>query len=74
MTERALPKRGDKVRIPKGAYIRTTHPNGDRIAARSQVVTVSHVFEHGYPSGQPEVSWAGSGGYWCNAWEWENPQ
>lgn len=66
----ALPKRGEKVRIPKGAYISTTHPAGDRIAKRSQVVTVSHSFPHGL-SGQGEVSWAGSGGYWCNAWEWE---
>lgn len=66
-----LPQPGEKVRIPKGAYIRSTHPNGDRIAKKSQVVTVSHVFQYGY-EGVPEVSWAGSGGYWCNAWEWEN--
>jgi hypothetical protein len=65
-----LPQRGDKVKIPKGAYISTSHPAGDRIAKRGQVVTVSHSFEHGL-RGVPEVSWAGSGGYWCNSWEWE---
>jgi hypothetical protein len=65
-----LPRRGDRVRIPKGARITTTHPAGDRIAKRSQVVRVAQVFP-AYPGRPAEVSWAGTGGYWCNATEWE---
>lgn len=67
---RPLPRQGDQVRIPRGAYIKTTHPDGDRIAKRSQVVTVAHS-SHGWEQQPPVVSWAGSGGYWCDSWEWE---
>lgn len=69
-----LPQPGERVRIPKGAYISTTHPAGDRIARRSQVVMVRMVFrgyQHDGCSVPAKVSWAGTGGYWCDAWEWE---
>lgn len=69
----ALPANGSKVVIPKGAYIETTHPQGDRIAKRSQVVTVHHTL-NGYDDVPSKVCWAGSGGYWCQAWEWCPPR
>lgn len=73
--DRPLPKRGDRVRIRKGAYIKTTHPGGHRIAGRAYVVTLSHdSFPAHYETvapGEIVVSWAGAGGYWCDAWEWD---
>lgn len=66
---RSRPVRGDRVRVPKGAYIKTTHPNGDYLLSRSQVVTVHHTL--GYGEEPIIVCWPGTGGYWREAFEWE---
>lgn len=75
---RAMPMVGDRVRIPKGAYISTTHPAGDRIAKRSQVVTVKMIArayeDHRGKRRPATVTWTGTGGYWCDAWEWERTE
>lgn len=69
--------RGDKVVIPAGAVVQSTNPSRrEKKLTRAQTVTVTHTFD-GYVNahdakffGQyklPEISWAGSGGYWMNA-------
>ena len=64
-------KKGDIVTIPKGTYIRTTggRPNGP--AGKTYKVKVDHFisgtqFEdsYGYCIENPEMRWAGTGGYW----------
>lgn len=62
-----LPKKGQKIRVKKGAAIGSTYPKLRRIATRSFTVVVHHIIEysvkhHNRPS---EITWAGSGGYWC---------
>lgn len=77
--ESELPiKRGDKVRVPKGTFIRTTHPQRENgPSKRTQTVTINHILngtdEHKGYHGEwqyrtnPSVVWAGTGGYWCEA-------
>lgn len=74
-------KRGDKVRVKKGALIWTTHPSvrkevgGDnhKRAGKTHTVTVDRMSPgHGTALRRgeieirnPTVTWAGPGGYWC---------
>ena len=64
-------KQGDKVVVPKGTVIRTMHPSrGPRYEAkRDTTVKVSTVYDWKpeYSGREPQISWAGSGGYWCEA-------
>lgn len=72
----ALPRRGDKVKVHKGAIVRSTHPSYPRqgkTLAREQTVEVhsvhtgsynSHHAEDGIGWHPVEITWAGSGGYW----------
>lgn len=50
-----------KVKVLKGAVIKTTHPKGGRVCTRDQTVQ-AHT-----RSGQwtDVFTWRGSGGYWC---------
>lgn len=64
-------KPGDRVRVLKGAQIRSLHPKWRGIvkhAGTTYTVTVSHVFP-GYVNynviHNTRISWAGEGGYWC---------
>lgn len=53
-------KRGDKVRIRKGARVHTLYPGkADYNLTRSQVIKVDHTIGN-------KVRWAGSAGYWCS--------
>ena len=64
-------KKGDRVRIKKGAIVHSTSseiPREGKFAARDRVVTLHNV-DHGYDSDdhhsrEPNVEWVGSGGYW----------
>jgi hypothetical protein len=73
-----LPKRGDRIRIKKGAIVFSTAPGVGRegvAVTRAQVVTVRDA-DRGYVSSdgfrgsgddrfrQGQVRWAGVGGYW----------
>jgi hypothetical protein len=69
-TRDAPVKPGDKVKVRKGAYICSTHPDGDRIAEQTRTVTVHHLLPAGLDT-PSMVVWAGRGGYWCETWEWE---
>jgi hypothetical protein len=72
-------KRGDRVRILKGAIVYSMRPKGTKAAGRNFTVTVVSVgcgqnFPEGhprhdktYPVRNPEVTWVGSGGYWQSA-------
>jgi hypothetical protein len=64
-------RRGDIVTVRKGAEVRTTHPKRDGyILKRSQKVKVYLFLEEWECDGRShhaEISWAGSGGYWCYA-------
>jgi hypothetical protein len=71
-------KKGDRVRIRKGAPVRSTHPRheGAIPSKCAYVITVYGVDEAipshlGYAPRPEMVHWAGSGGYWkwCPA-EW----
>lgn len=62
-------KRGDTVIVRKGAVVKSLHPKkGTYTLKRNQKVIV-HLVLHGYEyEGEkrlPEISWAGTGGYWC---------
>ena len=60
-------RKGDKVRIRKGAPVRTFGKGGDRIQGRTMVVTVNHVRRWGgHRNYENEVVWAGRGGYWTS--------
>ena len=62
-------KRGDIVTIRKGATVRSLS-RGEYVLKRAQKVTV-HLVTNGFTyegrTRPSEVSWAGSGGYWCYA-------
>jgi hypothetical protein len=66
---------GDKVRVPKGTYIRTMHPSKANMPSqRSIIVTVDHLLSGAYWEEidkkiieNPSVRWPGSGGYWMEA-------
>lgn len=77
-----VPTKGQRIRVKKGAAIRSAHPGtpqGGVIAARDQVVTVdwAHAgfIDHGRHFSRREedamrdgeVTWAGTGGYWRRA-------
>lgn len=73
-----LPQRGDRVRIAKGAEIRSTHPKkkGGVTNGRILTVTVLDAYPgyvdryHGHPEVvQPKIQWVGAGGYfrWTDA-------
>ena len=49
-----------KIRIMKGAEIKTTHPKGGRVCRRNQVVQ-THTRSGPLTD---DVTWRGSGGYW----------
>jgi hypothetical protein len=70
-------KPGSRVRIPKGASVRSFGVTGEalRTSKRSQIVLVHHIldahdgwtdYKEGYSCDpQPaKVCWAGTGGYW----------
>lgn len=68
-----IPKAGDVVTVAKGAQVRSTHPSFEhkgKPAARRQQITVHRTshgyvdFDHGVRIVNPEVRWAGVGGYW----------
>lgn len=78
LADMRIPEAGDEVIVRKGAYLRSYHPSFNmkgKITARKQRVTVDHViggyidFHHGIVIKNPEVRWAGSGGYW----KWVSP-
>lgn len=57
-------RQGDRVVIKQGAEVRSMHPSRDRYQlARRQTVVVRIVMPYG---DAPYLSWAGSGGYWCD--------
>lgn len=68
-----MPDKGDTVTINKGAMIQSTHPDFDEGAIaskRAQTITV-HRVSGGYIDKDretcvedPQVHWAGTGGYW----------
>ena len=63
--------RGDIVTIRKGSIVRSLHPKkGNYQLRRNQTVKV-HLFLRGYEyEGKiypAEISWSGTGGYWCYA-------
>lgn len=66
-------ERGQIVTIRKGARIKSLHPEkGEYISKRAQKVKLHLVlrgFTHYGIEHLPEVSWAGSGGYWCYAYQ-----
>lgn len=65
----AIFKKGDFVRIRKGAKIHSTHPKRSSIiSTREQSITISAV-HNGYNDGygkfcNAQITWAGSGSYW----------
>lgn len=59
------PRRGDKVLIPKGAWLVGTHSSLPKNAGRTYCVTVDF-----YNEWNGEVTWAGTGGYWFRTVEW----
>ena len=68
-------KKGDVVRVKKGARIYSTKKSNSKNAGRNYPVTLAYVHP-GYVSHwrdvsveQPKVEWAGAGGYWC----WTDP-
>lgn len=67
-------KRGETVLIPKGAPYKTTYPGKDGIQYTKKAYKVKvHFANNGceYTNygekvvHNPSVTWAGSGGYWC---------
>lgn len=68
-----FPEKGDQVVIKSGAVTRSTHPDpqqAEKTLKRAQTVTVHQVYG-GYIDvdktisvKDPEVHWAGTGGYW----------
>ena len=63
--------KGDRVIVLKGAPVVCLGPAGSRIQGRNMTVTVDHVLRYGT---QPEVVWAGSGGYWTSTTvDWVKP-
>lgn len=63
-------KRKDRILIPKGVAVRSTHPKRKTyVTARSQWITVNHILngvtEGDHHTSNPKVCWAGTGGYWC---------
>lgn len=72
----ALPiRKGDKVVIPMGIKVKSLGSKGSYITKRSYTVTIRSVLwgvgrEDQSPHMEivnPELRWAGSGGYWCYA-------
>lgn len=72
-----LRRNGLQVIVPAGTIIRTMHPSQGpfRVAKKTTTVTV-HLVNWGYigrdrhDEGRvhfPTISWAGAGGYWCDA-------
>ena len=63
--------RGDYVVIRKGAVVKSTHPQRRTyVTKRAQKVKVHSIFSAYELDGvqhTAKVSWAGSGGYWCDA-------
>lgn len=62
-------EKGMKVRIPKGTPIWTTLASKEKkLAGKNQTVNIHDIFKgyicSGYPERNPEISWAGTGGYW----------
>ena len=70
-------KKGQKVRVKKGAVIQSTHPQkrtykaGTSHTVELHLVCAGYVHtHHGLPEMfDPMVEWAGTGGYWC----WTHP-
>ncbi len=61
---------GRVVVIPKGTEYRTTHPqkrrrNGESVLGR----TIKVKIHHEWGGERADVTWAGTGGYWC----WTHP-
>jgi len=52
-------KKGDRVRVKRGARITGTFPGRRKVAGKSYVVEVFAVDEH-----RRTVTWPGAGGYW----------
>lgn len=71
MSTHDLPiRRGDRVRVPKGTLVATTHGRQVLVTKRSYVVKIHHVYE-GYTyagvTHPARVVWAGAGQYWKEA-------
>ena len=72
----ALPPRGSKVRLRRGAEVLSTHPKVKRAVLGRDLVVNAHSINSGFIDmtarvgrneqrvRNPEVHWAGSGGYW----------
>ena len=63
--------RGQTVMLRKGAEVRTMHPARDRYTLKRNQSVKVHSAHAGYEldgvSHPAEISWAGTGGYWCYA-------
>lgn len=64
-------KQGDEIIIPKGTFIKTTGGRKDGPAGKTYKVKVNHILcganysdSGGYVIHNPELRWAGTGGYW----------
>lgn len=72
---KSLPiKKGDIVLIKKGITYHSMRDGDMHSAKKSYKVKVDHILNgaewgdhHGNIVKNPEVTWAGSGGYWCRA-------
>jgi hypothetical protein len=66
-------KQGDTVKIRKGTVLESrTHPTRKSfVARRDYKVKVRYILsgttENGVPTSNPQIGWAGSGGYWVTA-------
>jgi hypothetical protein len=61
-------QKGDKVKLPKGIDVHTTHTKKNYMTKRSTTITVFDVAPEWQNDGQihpADICWVGSGGYWC---------
>jgi hypothetical protein len=63
-----IPCSGDLIVVPKGAYIETTHPGGNKLAGVTSTKKAETTAHYGW-TGQFE--WAGTGGYWHRTYQWD---
>ena len=59
-----IPRKGDRVIIPKGTPVTSRRKGRSKDAGRTYEVTVHHTIGPGMSQRRPEVYWAGSAGYW----------
>jgi hypothetical protein len=64
-------RQGNRIRIPAGTVVDSTHPRRKRFTlTRAHTIVVNHTLPGiGYPDSldrkSPRVCWPGTGGYWC---------